>query len=418
MKFYAYLLLALLLSNPFYAQTTIGLVAHYDFEEIINNQILDQTGNSGNNADVLSTQLVCGVQGNGLEFDGLNSKMLMDGIYILDQFGTEDFSISFYFKTIEQNVFGTQTLISKRNDCSIDSAFAIRYSPSTHSLNVTLSENVDLNAIIDVQLNPTNCWHHVCLTRNAQLVSVYVDGILADKITRAERIDITNDALPLQIGESSCSITDGRFEGVMDELRIYNRALLASEVEELYFRPDNIGNGFVDLDVEKDTVLYLGENMLTFITNSCASTYQWSPAIGVVDPNLPQTIIQPTQSTTYTLSFLDSYGCLASDSIVVTVIDPETLDCQPFLANSFTPNDDGLNDTFGIDNYFALRNNLISFEIYDRYGNQLFFTENPEDRWDGIYKNSKVNLDSYLYIIRYTCQGEEKYKSGSITILE
>ena len=222
--------------------------------------------------------------------------------------------------------------------------------------------------------------------------------------------------MPLLVGPSSCLATDGPFEGFLDELLLYNRALTDEEVKSIFQRPDQIGNGFTTLELPKDTILYLGNSIQTLITNSCASSFAWSPTTGVANPSNPQTLITPDVTTTYTLTFLDNFNCTATDQILVTVIDPADLDCKAFLPNAFTPNNDGRNDLFGIDNPYVMTD-FISLEFFDRWGNLMFFTEDPFQRWDGAFRGQAVNPGVVLYKVRYRCSGEEQVQSGTITII-
>ncbi|NUM32883.1 MAG: gliding motility-associated C-terminal domain-containing protein [Bacteroidetes bacterium] len=86
---------------------------------------------------------------------------------------------------------------------------------------------------------------------------------------------------------------------------------------------------------------------------------------------------------------------------------PEIRNC--FLPNSFSPNNDGLNDTYKIE-----CENLIEFEIriFNRWGEQIFYTKNPNEEWDGTFKDTKCPLGLYLTTIKVTYPlGMELYKT-------
>ena len=402
--------------NSIQAQTEFGLVAFYPFDNNDDTIIIDETGNLANNGISTTTLYDCGVEGRSIRFDGIDDNIVLNSTAIKDLFGTEDFSLSFYFKAFNSNQVGTQTLISKRDPCSIDFAFAVRYTPGTQFINVLLSEDFELSANFIESLDPLRCWHHVAIVRDVNEILLYLDGRLATSSTFDQRIDITTDDLPLIIGQSSCPTSDANFEGLMDEIRLYNRSLNRLEIEELFLRPDEIGNGFVDLNVNKDTILYLGNAIETFITNTCAEAFQWQPVDGVEDPGSAITFLEPEQTTTYALEFIDNFGCTAVDSFRVTVIDPDSLQCKAFLPNAFTPNLDGLNETFGIDNPFALTD-FISFEIFDRWGGLIFQTTDPFLRWDGTFKGSRLNPGGYFYKVRYRCENEEFIDSGTVMMM-
>jgi len=123
---------------------------------------------------------------------------------------------------------------------------------------------------------------------------------------------------------------------------------------------------------------------------------------------------------TYTLEF-QTAECTAFDTIRVIVIDPNELGCeQVFIPSAFTPNDDNINDTYGMSNpeIFTFGGaELLSFDIFDRWGNLVFQTDRPDENWDGFYRNQPVNPGVFLYKIRYTCEGEELIQAGSLTII-
>jgi gliding motility-associated-like protein len=113
----------------------------------------------------------------------------------------------------------------------------------------------------------------------------------------------------------------------------------------------------------------------------------------------------------------DITGCTARDSIEINVIDPSQLNCnEVFLPNAFTPNGDGLNDVYGISNPYAIPE-LITFEIFDRWGERVFATRDAFQTWDGAYRGQEVNSGVFLYKVRYLCQGEEIVLTGSITLM-
>ena len=114
---------------------------------------------------------------------------------------------------------------------------------------------------------------------------------------------------------------------------------------------------------------------------------------------------------------MDDGLCTATDSLQIIVVDPSTIDCSDiFLPTAFTPNGDGLNDFFGISNPFAT-GELLAFDIFDRWGNIVFSTTDPLDKWNGSYKGTPVNPGVFLYRIQFRCEGEEGVKSGNVTVI-
>ncbi len=409
MKKNFFLFAALLISVVFLqAQppVTDGLVAYYSFDNC------DATDDSGDGSDgvlVGAPGCVCGVSGNALELDGINDHILFLGP-VNNYFDTEDVTVSFYFKSFGSPL--AQDLLSKREDCGNFHAMSFTYTPSLNAIENNLSENGSKSAVATSLLDFSNCWHHVVMVRRAGKTSLYLDGVLADEAEAISRVNLDNNAI-LSLANSPCIGNNGlgRFKGYIDEMAVYSRDLLKEEVEMLYLHPDEIAS--------RDTLIYLGTSFQAGTTNTCATSFSWSPTDGVDDITDPDTNLSPTETTTYQLSFVDANGCTATDTFKVTVIDPSLLDCDLiFVPKAFTPNGDGpgVNETIGISNPYALES-LTSFEIFDRWGERVFFTDNAFEQWDGTFQGKILNPGVFLYKMKYFCQGEEQSKFGSLSLI-
>ena len=81
---------------------------------------------------------------------------------------------------------------------------------------------------------------HIVFVRNGARSLLYINGVLKDEATANSVINLENNAV-LSIANSPCqSTTDRPYEGALDELYIYKRALSADDVLELYLGPDKI----------------------------------------------------------------------------------------------------------------------------------------------------------------------------------
>ncbi len=88
---------------------------------------------------------------------------------------------------------------------------------------------------------------------------------------------------------------------------------------------------------------------------------------------------------------------------------------QIFVPNSFTPNNDGLNDTFNAQGLFI---DDYSMEIYNRWGELLFHSTELEQGWNGVYKGSLSPEDGYVYRIEATdTKGRVSVKQGTLYLL-
>lgn len=406
------------------AQTTNGLIAHFSFDSCrveedfgTPNLVILENDNSPFDCD-------CGVKGQAIKFVKTGTEDSWFSVLgtVDDVFNTIDFTVSFYFKPISQSPENF-VLMSRKFDCDgTDHAFTIRYNPSPNSrtFSVDMNESTTISGSISKKFPEEFCWYHVAVVRQGTTTKLYLNGEFVGqaKSTNAQRVDIANDNAILTVGASQCfQGFETPFKGFMDELRIYEKALSDKDIKELYFDPDQIGTGN-SLSGTNDTTIFLGNSVQTFITNTCADNLLWSPTDGIPGGQEfeAEPLITPTQTTTYSLSFSDQF-CTANDSLRITVIDPDDLDCrQLFVPKAFTPNTDGLNDTYGIDNPYVV-NDLISFDIFDRWGNLVFSTDDPFARWDGTFKGQAVNSSVFLYKARWFCKGEEQVASGSVSLL-
>lgn len=83
------------------------------------------------------------------------------------------------------------------------------------------------------------------------------------------------------------------------------------------------------------------------------------------------------------------------------------------ISNTFTPNGDAANNTWGIPalRYFE----LVQIQIFDRGGLLVFSTENPDERWDGNLKGKLLPVGSYFWVIRVGETGESR--KGIVNLL-
>jgi len=87
-----------------------------------------------------------------------------------------------------------------------------------------------------------------------------------------------------------------------------------------------------------------------------------------------------------------------------------------YIPNSFTPNNDNLNDIFKV---FTNYSGLFELEIYNRYGEKIFESNNPLLGWDGTLKGVKQPVGSYNYLIKFQKSGSVKeIKKGNLILLE
>jgi gliding motility-associated-like protein len=83
------------------------------------------------------------------------------------------------------------------------------------------------------------------------------------------------------------------------------------------------------------------------------------------------------------------------------------------IFNTFTPNADRFNDTWGVPEVRFYEGTRIS--VYDRGGSRLFYTENPDVRWDGTYDGKEMPVGTYFWIIEIGETGE--IRKGMLNVI-
>lgn len=407
------LLPLLLLFPPFLgAQSVNGLVANYLFE----GNLGDASGSSDNlGVPEGAVDFDCGVSGEALLLTGPDDFVRIPGgatTNVNRLFSDLDFTVSFYFKPTGDD--GLQFLLSKRaTDCANENYFTVSYASGSRTLSATLRQG-DRSINISEVIRNASCWQHVTVRRRDRELRLFLNGRSVESGTAPGRIDASNTG-DLLIGSSECrTAAEGNFRGLIDNLQFYGRALEEEEVATLYTGPDRI--------LTPDARIFLGESVEIDLNSNCGTEFRWAPSAGVESPTEAEPTITPTEEglLVYRVDISgDQSSCIASDSIEIRVIDPATLECDAvYLPKAFTPNGTGpeVNETFGISNPFAVQQ-LLSLQIFDRYGGEVFATSDAFARWDGTFKNKPVNPGVMLWRLAYLCEGQEIIRTGSVTIL-
>ncbi len=151
------------------------------------------------------------------------------------------------------------------------------------------------------------------------------------------------------------------------------------------------------------------------LTASGGITYMWSPSAGLSCPTCSNPTLYPTGTTTYTVIISDALGCT---SMATVRVDVEDKNCEtPFLPDAFSPNEDGVNDQYCIYNTNCIK--TMNLEIYNRWGEKLFITTNPEFCWNGYFKGNQLNSSVLVYsFTAILLNGEGIHMKGNISLIK
>ena len=184
-------------------------------------------------------------------------------------------------------------------------------------------------------------------------------------------------------------------------------------------QPDSINKISV---LPLDTTIYKGE----FVTiNASVDSlhnfliYTWSPDDGQINCTLcTNPVVQPLESQIYKLEVTDPNFCYfpREYNVVINVKDEYII----FVPKAFTPNlggsKDGINDEIKVDGVGIKK--LVEFRIYNRWGTEVFFTDDLNQGWDGYYKGNLQSMDSYAYIVKAELFDDQiVVKKGTFTLI-
>jgi gliding motility-associated-like protein len=141
------------------------------------------------------------------------------------------------------------------------------------------------------------------------------------------------------------------------------------------------------LDLGPDTVLCADQRMV--LVADGFDTYLW-------DDSSSTTIHAITGAGVHHLTATDGCGHMATDTVVVSAKD---CDCYFYVPNTFTPEGDGINEGFGP--VYQCEFLDYTLMIFDRWGELIFGSADPQQRWDGSYGGSIVKLGVYVYRVKY-----------------
>lgn len=238
------------------AVPTDGLVAEFLFNEdaYVSGITWDTSGylNDGNVYGAVLTTGRDGTAESAYAFNGVDSYIEIFPASQLE-FGTGPFSISVWLKYPSQKG-GTldyaMIIVKASTEAPYEGLTAFADWPADGAVCFRTTSDPYLSTS-NVTLND-NAWHHFVFIRNGTTLSVYIDGVLNATTTTAEVTDCTNDEF-MYLGVNQDNKYTQNFEGVMDDLRIYNRALSVAEVQSLYTETSDDSDDDSDSDSDDDS---------------------------------------------------------------------------------------------------------------------------------------------------------------------
>ena len=282
-----------------------SLIAHYTFDTL---SVIDSSRNHYD-GKLNGAKAATGLFSRALQFDGVNDsvdagtfdvngrEITLSAWIKADDFDTHDARIISKAKgTAEQDHYWMLSTIKKSG--SIKPRFRLK----TNGKTTTLIGKQDL---------PVGKWVHVAATYDGSSMRIYLDGKLMGSVKKSGFIS-TNSSVAVRMGDNP---KGGRaFDGTIDDVRVYSRALSASELANLDITPQ------LSADAGPDKLLRCTDTYRTLdgSKSSTGATYQWTTTDGQVLSGVKSSSAKVSQAGTYTLTVSQAGSQTASDDVVVT----------------------------------------------------------------------------------------------------
>jgi gliding motility-associated-like protein len=158
-----------------------------------------------------------------------------------------------------------------------------------------------------------------------------------------------------------------------------------------------------------DRIIEYGEEIILESFSIYPVTWEEDPELSCLNCDDP--VVSPLETSTFYATIVSPDGCIERDSVTVTVIG------SIYVPNAFTPDGDGINDIFkaeGID--------IVEFrmEIFNRWGELIFVSENINDGWNGSSGNENYYTQGQIYPYRIVARehtGKVFELKGYVTLI-
>jgi gliding motility-associated-like protein len=163
-------------------------------------------------------------------------------------------------------------------------------------------------------------------------------------------------------------------------------------------------NTSLSINLGTDTNICPGQTKLLNPGNF--SSYLWQD-------NSTQPTFAVTQTGIYSVDVTDANGCTGHDEIEIIV------DCSAIhFPSAFTPNGDAKNELFGPagNNLYAVSS--YSLDVYNRYGELAFHSNDPFKKWDGKFKGKVSGNETFVWMASYKLNGKEEFQKGTVTLIK
>jgi gliding motility-associated-like protein len=149
-----------------------------------------------------------------------------------------------------------------------------------------------------------------------------------------------------------------------------------------------------EIDAGPDLNIFAGDTITFLATAQPANLkYGWQPMRGLVNPTLLRAQCYLAEAQTYTLTATTPEGCTATDAMRITPV------TAFYVPDAFTPNADGLNDTWQIPSIDPAMEAVVT--VYNRFGEPVYTAANTVVKWDGTLRGQPQPAGIYIYKVQF-----------------
>ncbi len=283
-------------------------------------------------------------------------------------------------------ISGTYTVtITDSSNCYISETYTLTQ-PTQISLIADIVDNVCFNGYtgsIDLTVDggtpAYDGYTYIWTEQNDSIVHNYDTNFVAT----------TEDLQNLHAGTFNVEVTDQngcKMSGTFKINEPFQGMEVTATVTDVSCKDQH--DGAIDLSVEYGTSPYV---------------YNWSNDAVTED-------LEELDGGTYTITVTDIYGCQLVDTFKVNINDIECI----HVYNAFSPNGDGVNDTWEIDNIYLYPDVVVN--VFNQWGVKVFESKGYSTQWDGTYDGKALPAATYYYTLNLN-NGDKPY-TGSVTILK
>jgi gliding motility-associated-like protein len=157
----------------------------------------------------------------------------------------------------------------------------------------------------------------------------------------------------------------------------------------------------------KDTTICVDSTIMLIPVIQHSNTYHWQD-------NSTAPVYSVSKQGVYIITAENICGEVMQS---VNVVSKDCNQCDLYLPNAFSPNDDGINDLLMV--LGICKTEWIELKIYDRWGELVFSSGSINMGWNGIYKGNPAPVDEYIWTLHSKMPNvtEEIHKKGSVTLV-